>query len=236
MNIRLSKPKVPVTSPRVHTLSLLLSQAYWVETEGGVILVDAGSPGEHRAILRQIKGDLALIFLTHAHFDHVGSAKAIGTATGAPIAIHGADAADLVEGVTRLGAVRGRGHIGRVLLPLAETILRPQPTRPDLLLDDGDTLSALGLDATLIHTPGHTPGSSTLLLAGELAFVGDLLTTTGAAHAQGMYASDWSQIQPSIRRVADRNPRLVYCGHGKKPASGHDLTQLLSTQPTDPVM
>jgi len=76
------------------------------------------------------------------------------------------------------------------LLPLAELCLRPEPVKPDLLLEDGDDLGDYGLQARVIHTPGHTLGSSCLIVEERIGFVGDLLSTTSLPYRTFVLCSD----------------------------------------------
>ncbi len=100
-------------------------------------------------------GDLALILLTHGHGDHAGSALALRAATGAPIAMHAADATLTRHG--RNGALPSTRWSSSVLRPLVD---RPYPPfEPDLVLSDGMSLIRHGVDGTVLHTPGHTAGS-----------------------------------------------------------------------------
>lgn len=207
-----------------------LSVAHWVEAEGGWILVDTGSPGQADRILSALRalggGKLRLIYITHAHFDHYGSAQALRQRTGAPIAIHAADEEAMAAGETPIPLVRGRGWLGRLLLPLAEWALRPEPTQADILLADGQRMDAYGLDAVVMHTPGHTPGSSSLIVAKEVAFVGDLLWMLGRLRLQNLYASDWSQLAYSLARLRRQLLTRIYAGHVRRPADGSQLQQL----------
>ena len=220
-------------SLQIHSLSMGMVQAYLIESEAGLVLVDAGMPGQEQTVLRCMEAlerdDLRLIFLTHAHFDHYGSASALRRLTGASIAIHRADAEAMARGETRLGSVRGRGRLVRALLPLLASILQAEPTRADLLLDDGDDLGAFGLDAAVLHTPGHTPGSSCLLVEGRLAFVGDLLSATGQPHVQRFFAHDWSLIPGSLARLQAQRPEWTFTGHGRRAVSGEVLQRLGAT-------
>jgi len=229
---------------RVHPVPLGLSQAYLLESGAGVVLVDAGSPHQERVILRHLQAlrqaqdkalgadNLQLIFITHAHLDHYGSAAAIRRLTGAPVAIHRADAEAMARGETRLGSARGRGKLMGVLLPLVELCLRPEPVQPDLLLEDGDDgyrFGDYGLEARVIHTPGHTPGSSCLIVEERLGFVGDLLSNTGRPHLQSLYAEDWSLLKQSYARLQGIELETVYPGHGRRPVSGKALQCLIAS-------
>jgi glyoxylase-like metal-dependent hydrolase (beta-lactamase superfamily II) len=214
----------------VHSVWAGLGCAHLVAGAEGWVVVDTGSPGHARSILRRIArlggGDIALIYLTHAHFDHYGSAAALRRRSGAPIAIHSADAEAMARGETRLGTVRGRGWLGQLLLPLAQALLRPEATTADLTVEDGDTLRAYGLDATVLHTPGHTPGSSSLIVGGRLAFAGDLISAAVRPHAQRLYADDWAALAHSLERLQARHPTQTYAGHGRKPVGDPTLQRL----------
>ncbi len=222
-------------SLQVHNVPMGMACAYLIESGAGLVLVDAGSSGHEPGVLRRIRAlgrdDLRLIFITHAHLDHYGSAAALRRLTGAPIAIHRADGDAMARGDTCLGSVRGRGRLVRALLPLFKPYLQPEPTLADFLLDDGENLRAYGLDAVVLHTPGHTPGSSCLLVEGRLAFVGDLLSTTGRPHVQRFFADDWSLIPNSLARLQALRPEWIYTGHGRRPLSGEALQRLTSSYP-----
>jgi len=219
-------------SLQVHNIPMGMSRAYLVESDAGLVLVDAGLPRCERSVLRRMRAlgrdDLQFIFITHAHLDHYGSAAALRRLTGAPIVIHRADGDAMARGETPIRSARGRGWLLLALLPLIESVLRPEPTLPDLLLDDGDDLRAYGfdLDAVVLHTPGHTPGSSCLIVEGRFAFVGDLISTTSRSTAQRFFADDWSLIPDSLARLQALKPEWVYAGHGRRPLSGEALQRL----------
>ena len=214
----------------VHNLDMGLARAYLLETKAGLYLVDAGMPGMQEIVLgfmRSIgRDDLRLIFITHAHLDHYGSAAALRKLTGAPVAIHSADAEALSLGETPLGNARGRGQLVKYLLPLLRPFLKLEPVQPDLILKDGDLFDSFDLNASLVHLPGHTPGSSALFVQREHAFVGDLLSTSGKPHLQKYYASDWRQIPNSLAYLQKHNPLWVYPGHGAHPLAGVELEKL----------
>lgn len=214
------------------TVSSILAGLAWchlIEGESGLVLVDAGSRGATAKILDRISEShqpLRLVFITHAHLDHYGCAAAIRRATGAPIAVHRADADAIARGETPLGRVRLWGHATRMLFPLINRLVGPEPVRADVILDHGDDLSAYGIDARVLHTPGHTPGSCVLLVEESVAFVGDLVSPMLFPHAQMIYATDWDRLAASLQAMQRLPLKAVYSGHGSEPMSGETFRRI----------
>ena len=215
---------------RVYTIDLVASNAYLVATDEGMILVDAGLPLFAPVIehyMEQIgRDDLKLIYITHAHIDHYGSAAEMRRRTGAPIAIHADDAESMAAGKTELGVVRDWIWISKKALPFLEPMLTVEPTEPDIILHDGERLDEYGVPSTAVHTPGHTPGSSTLMVDGGVGFVGDLLSASGEDHVQQSYASDWIRLGESLKKLATYHPQVLYTGHGDNAITAETFREL----------
>ncbi len=207
----------------VHILRLKLSNAYLIRG-ARPILVDAGSLGETERILAAIRGKgvephtLALILLTHGHLAVTGSAGELRRRTGAPIAVHAADAEMLRMGHN--APLRPTCFTARLAAPFVQGG-RGDPTQPDLVLDGGRSLHDVGLDARVIETPGHTPGSVSLILPGGDAVVGDLLMggylgglVRRSVPNVAYFQDDDRQATRSLRAVLATGARHLYVGHG----------------------
>lgn len=217
----------------VHPFLSWMANAYLLENETGLFLVDTSAPGFSRHILDMIhqrKKDLILIYITHAHFDHYGSASAIRKQTGAKIAIHQADAQAMQRGLTPIRSARGRGRLTLPFLPLFNLAKPWLKTAADILLQDGDRLDQFGLPASILHTPGHTPGSTSLLVdngdSRPLAFTGDLVSGGRQPHLQSLYADDWSLLAESLAKVQHTRPEQVFPGHGSRPIGAKLFQQI----------
>jgi len=211
-----------------------MSYAYLIETDTGLILVDTGLVGREAVVIDKMaqlgRDDLRLIYLTHAHLDHSGSAAALQQLTGAPIIIHAEDAPALRAGTTNLGQPNGFGVLIKPILPLVEMVIGPPPCHPDVTVYDGYSLKAYDVAAVVLHTPGHTAGSTTLLVDGTHAFVGDLITTENPIpRLQRNYATDWPALRPSLNRLIATAPAWVYPGHGDYiPVPGSSLAKIVT--------
>ena len=101
------------------------------------------------------------------------------------------------------------------------------PSPPDLILDDGNTLKFGSVSFSVLHTPGHSPGSL-CLLTGKHVFVGDTLFPGGPGHTDNPAA--FKQIIKSITQklfvLADDT--IVYPGHGDETTIGQAKQEFAS--------
>jgi glyoxylase-like metal-dependent hydrolase (beta-lactamase superfamily II) len=211
-----------MTITRIVQIRLGLSNAYLVLGERP-ILVDTGSPGEVEHIVAALKQanvaprDLALILHTHGHVDHAGTTRALQAMSGAPVAIHRADAGLLRRGEN--GLVTPSSWLGYWVRPF---VVKPfEAVEPDIVLEAEGDLSAYGVQARLVFTPGHTTGSLSILTDADEAIVGDLLMGgfTNGAFAAGQpeyhfFINDRAALHASLRRVVALAPAKVHVGHG----------------------
>jgi hydroxyacylglutathione hydrolase len=215
----------------IHPLNLRFVQAYLIQTPASLVLVDCGMPRQEGTILRAMqqigRDDLKLIFITHAHADHYGSAAALQRLTGAPVAIHRTDAQAMANGET---PVRGSGRLTRAMTSLVLRLDPTPPVRADMLLDDGETLAQFGLPGVVVHTPGHTAGSCCLVLEDGTAFVGDMLSAGRKPHLQRTYIEDPEQLRKSYTRLRDLPISRVYAGHGSRILTGEELAELIDAE------
>lgn len=132
-------------------------------------------PGDEVTRILELLGRRRLtvkaIVSTHAHIDHVGGLSKLHQYTGAPVLMH-RDDLPLYEAMEMQASFLG--------------VLPPDVTEVDQLLKEGDILRWGSLEAQVIHTPGHTPGSVSLYLphdAGKIALTDKDAKSESAAKA-----------------------------------------------------
>jgi glyoxylase-like metal-dependent hydrolase (beta-lactamase superfamily II) len=213
--------------PNVHRVPGLSGANVYLLIDRELTLVDAGMPGQTDAILSYIEGlgraagDLARIVVTHDHLDHVGSLASLRQETSAQVIAHKAEA-PLISGEQTHPPPRS--VLMRLLALLAPIMPRADPAPVDLTAEDGDQLNLLG-GATVVHVPGHTPGSIALHLPDEgLLFCGDAIDCRGKQPGPPIkaFTQDMDLAMDSIRRMADLDFDVLCPGHGTAIAGGAD--------------
>jgi glyoxylase-like metal-dependent hydrolase (beta-lactamase superfamily II) len=194
-----------VTGPRLEVLTFetgpLQENAYLVidRSTGDAALVDPGDEGE-RLVQSVEAADVQLrtVWLTHAHFDHIGAVRIVRRRFGVPVFLHEADVA-LFEAGPLQAASFGLPFEG------------DEP--PGARLAEGQGLRLGGLSFTVMHTPGHSPGHVTIYGQG-IALVGDCLFA-GSIGRTDLPLGNAAELGRSLVRIAALPPETrVLPGHG----------------------
>ncbi len=152
---------------------------------------------------------LKLIVSTHGHWDHIGDNAAVAEHTGAPIAVHPADA-------------------GMLLAP--QPLWAPfevPPSVPAVDLAEGGEIRFGEIRLRVLHTPGHTAGSVCLLSNEDGAlFAGDTLFSGGWGRVD-LPGGSAEEMAASLVRLGELEDRLrVYPGHGAATTIGRERAWL----------
>ena len=132
---------------------------------------------------------LEAILLTHGHFDHVGGVQALAAETGCKVYICPDD----------------------LSMP---PMMTAGPIAYTHTYSEGSRLHLAGLDISVLHTPGHTPGS-VCLLVDDAMFSGDTLFA-GSCGRTDLPGGSWATILKSLRRLSALEANFrVYPGHGE---------------------
>ncbi len=207
---------------RVASFSVGHCNIYFIETQRGHILVDAGMPNSARRLdgaFAQTGVDpqsVHLIIATHGHMDHVGSMAHAKRVTGAPVLCHRSFAEPLENGV--IEPATPRNLTGRLLNFLSGFLgSRFEGVRPDIVIEDEYDLSEHGIHGKVIHTPGHSPSSISIVLANGEALIGDMLREERSGRVgAGMFYDDKKLLRESLEKVAAFEPRTIYLSHSDK--------------------
>lgn len=171
----------------------------------GDVLVDAGTPGARRRILRQLAGrDVRTHLVTHAHPDHFGSSHAVCEALGLPLWTGATDAEAIETARPVPAAGRVPALMAKMKMPPAHPVARG--------LREGDEVA----DFVVLDAPGHSPGHIALWRESDRALVcGDVFFNLPSLRPPPrLLTVDPERNRASMRRLAELRPALVLFGHG----------------------
>jgi hydroxyacylglutathione hydrolase len=181
------------------------------ETTREAIVIDPGDePQEIMKRLEKHKLKATQLVCTHTHIDHVGGIYELQERLGTPAAIHKADL-----------------FLFNKLDVQAQWCGMPVPRRGviDQFVADGDAVSCHGVEMGVIHTPGHTPGSTTFHLKGDrnILFTGDTLFMQSIGRTD-LWGGSYQEILRSIdsKLMTFDDDTLVIPGHGQATTIGHE--------------
>ena len=188
------------------------------KTKETMVVDPAGMVDEIIEIINILHGKLKYIYLTHCHGDHIGGVTELKNRIGGKILIHRDDAPGLNDGNINLTQI--------IDMPEIEL-------EADSRIDDGDLLHLGDLEFRVIHTPGHTCGSTSLYCDSErLVFTGDTLFR-GTWGRTDLPTSDFEAIIDSITNKLMKLPddTICYPGHGKSTIIGEEKPIYLELKP-----
>jgi glyoxylase-like metal-dependent hydrolase (beta-lactamase superfamily II) len=215
---------------KISSISLGFGQCYLIQGDG-LIAVDAGAPGKGKKLLEWIDGagidrrELQLIILSHGHWDHIGSAREIQEATGARIVMHEEDAQWLEESSTPLSpGITSYGRMFNGIMELFMPLVHVPAAEVNIKLGNEDfPLYDYGIPGKVVHTPGHTAGSVSILLDSGEVFVGDLLVNKLPLSLKprlSIFAQSENSLRKSWEILLEKGAQMIYPAHGKPfPAS-----------------
>ena len=182
------------------------------EASRKAIVVDPGDEIEEIvALLDRHQLRVEYIVITHAHIDHIGGAKKLKDLTGAPVYMNERDM-DIYGMISEQAQWIG--------------VPPPEKTSIDVLLRDGDLIECGTIQATVLHTPGHTQGSVCLHLpngAETKLIAGDTLFRDSIGRTD-LPGGNFGQIMRSIhdKLLALDDATIVIPGHGPLTTIGRE--------------
>ena len=172
------------------------SNAYLIDAKRKT-LVDAGIDGAR--VLKSLPAEPGLIVLTHCHYDHIAAVPEIVAATGAKVALHEADLPALKSERITASAMFGR---------------KAPAFKVDVVLHGGDVIDLGDAHLTVIHTPGHTPGSICLYdPASHVMFTGDTVFE-GGGFGRTDIGGNPEHMLTSLEALSKYDVSALYPGHG----------------------
>jgi glyoxylase-like metal-dependent hydrolase (beta-lactamase superfamily II) len=211
-------------SVTIYSKRLGINRCYVIKASG-CIMVDTGPSISERAIENWFESipvapeEIRLLILTHGHADHVGAASHVKNITGAKIAMHKMDKDMLERGeVVWPSPVTTWGRLAiRTMVPLTSLFRFPGANVDLVIGDEGLSLSEYGIPGRIIHTPGHTLGSISVLLETGEALVGCMTHNAPPFRTSPnlpIFADDLPRLRNSWRSLIDQGAQTIFPAHG----------------------
>ena len=182
--------------------------------EKNAVIIDPGAEASYILdVVRQQELKPLALLLTHAHFDHFGAAAEIMEQTGLPLYVHELDRAMLLSPEVCLAENLGFAAIYR----------KPDEAGIRTFTDNETLKFSEELEFLVIHTPGHSPGSS-CFRHGDILFSGDTLFRDGVGRVD-FKGGNIHDMRASLARLgAIEGDCTVYCGHYGSTTLEHERT------------
>jgi len=200
-------------------INLGFVNAYILKAGDGFILVDTGVGNVWTRLESELLAlgclpeRLKLVVLTHGDMDHAGNCKRLRQKYGVSIAMHWGDNEMVSTGSSK---PRNANTLPGKLINWMASRMKDTSNyfEPNLSLEDGKSLQEFGLDASIIHTPGHTQGSIAILTAEGDLIVGDTLSNRRKPRSADLFENE-QELKASLLKLRCLKVKMIYPGHGK---------------------
>ena len=215
----------------IRSVKLGWTRCYLLKCTGGYLLIDVYYPGHYAKFVKKLArigiavSEIKYVLLTHHHDDHSGFAAELVRNTGCRVIAHRNALLPLERGESEDAGgelVNRRLKVVFWFYMLFHDEFKFPPvvlTERDIIIDgDNDEfLKGIGINGVILHTPGHTRDSISVLLSDGSAFVGDaamnFLRWTGVGN-RPIYVEDINAVYEGWRKLRQRGARIIYPSHG----------------------
>jgi hydroxyacylglutathione hydrolase len=167
-----------------YTISCLLSgrsNVFLLEFNGINILIDTGTGRRWDKLCSRLKKlgvkKIDYLILTHTHYDHAENSAKLKREFGAKVIVNKKEGSFLEKGHSSIpdGTNFVSSLLVKTIAPALAIELNYEPCAPDILVDQYFDLKKLGFNGYILHTPGHSGGSQSVVVDNEIAMVGDTM-------------------------------------------------------------
>lgn len=194
------------------------SNVFLISDNRITVLIDTSSGFNRKILLKRLKNleirTIDYLVLTHSHFDHAANAFMLKERFGARVVIHKSEAEYLESGDSPMpeGTNAFSAWLVRNFSQKLVKIVRYTSCPADILVNDTLNLTSTGI--AIIHTPGHTIGSLSVIVDQEIALVGDTLFGIFPGSCFPPFADDAGTLMNSWKILLKTGCGLFLPSHG----------------------
>ncbi len=170
------------------------------------IMIDPGGMADR--LIGEIKKegvDIKYIFITHAHFDHIGALEEVAEYTKAKVVIYKAEENALTDEKLNLAYLAGAV---------------PNRRGADITVGENDVIEVGEMKFSFIHTPGHTAGGMCIFDGKETLFTGDTLFC-GSIGRSDFPGGNFGVLKKSLEKLMKLDDKVrIYPGHEEESTIG----------------
>jgi len=199
------------------------SNVWLIQKDDLSILVDSGKTKSRAQLMHNLKtalhqqNDLQYLMLTHTHYDHCQSAKALKDLVHCKVITSENAVPFIAAGYTHLP--RGTNYVTDILAKAGHALMRKKfmyaPFNADITISDDHFFLAPDSDLRIITTPGHSADSISLIVDNEVAIVGDAMFGIFRNHVFPPFADDIPEMIRSWSKLLDTGCTTFLPGHGR---------------------
>ena len=214
-----------------YRLNLGITKCYLLKCPEGYLLIDTAYPNAYDRFRKAIDAlgvdmkQIRYLLLTHHHDDHAGFAARLVEETGCATIFHRTALAPLNRGASK-ETMQPVNRCIRTVFSVFRMIHRefnyPSLTgvEDSVLIsgDDADTLKQIGIEGEILHTPGHSADSISVLLSDGNAFVGDAamnFLNFCRIKYRPIFIEDIDSVFTSWKKLMENGAKWIYPAHGR---------------------
>lgn len=197
------------------------SNSYLISNGEKYILIDTSLKCFWNNLQRKLEGlkinksNLEAVILTHTHFDHSENIRKIKESFNPKILVHNLERKNLEKGENPL--IKGTVAATKLLVALSgeniDWLFKYDGCEVDIPVDNKFSLENLGFEGYILHTPGHTEGSISVVID-DFALVGDAIFGLVPKSVKPPFAVGENSMINSYKRLLDTNCSVFLPGHG----------------------
>lgn len=199
------------------------SNSFLVSSNDKYFLIDTGRSSSWKKLSKNLddilgENQLSCLILTHTHFDHAENGAKLKDKYKCKVIVHESESDYLKNGDSPLP--KGTNILTRFLINFIgkriQNRYKYEPAHFDFLVDEKFDLNEFGFNAYILHTPGHSPGSISIIIDNELAIVGDAMFGVFKWSIFPPFANNTQLMIESWGKLLETDCSTYLPGHGSE--------------------